>query len=127
MQNVVASSTKQILLSISLLACVAMIYMTHRFFISACLLHRETFLFALRLCVAGGGKKMGAAIRQEMTKTITSLMSHSEDSIRTAAAACLGALITCLPDEEKTDVVLNHVLGMYSHIHTFTLFFWGEV
>lgn len=102
------------------MACVAMIYMAHRFFISACLLHRETFLFALRLCVAGGGKKMGAAIRQEMTKTITSLMSHSEDSIRTAAAACLGALITCLPDEEKTDVVLNHVLGMYSHIHTST-------
>ena len=70
---------------------------------------------------------MGAAIRQEMTKTITSLMSHSEDSIRTAAAACLGALITCLPDEERTDVVLNHVLGMRDHIHTFTFFLLGEV
>jgi len=71
---------------------------------------RETFLFALRLCVAEGGKKMGAPVRQDITKTITGLMSHDEDNVRTAAAACLGALITCLSDEEKTDVILTHIL-----------------
>lgn len=73
--------------------------------------YRETFLYALRLCVAGGGQKMGAPARQEVTKTLTSLMSHSEDNVRTGAAAALGAIIQCLPDEERTDAVLNHLLG----------------
>lgn len=56
---------------------------------------------------------MGAPVRQDITKTITGLMSHDEDNVRTAAAACLGALITCLSDEEKTDVILTHILGAY--------------
>ncbi|XP_067931600.1 stalled ribosome sensor GCN1-like [Watersipora subatra] len=71
---------------------------------------RETFLYALRMCVKEGGAKMGTAIRQEITKTLTALLSVSEDAIRTGSAAALGALIGCLPKEEKTDVILSQIL-----------------
>lgn len=54
---------------------------------------------------------MGAPIRQEITKTLTSLMSHTEDNIRTATAAALGALVSSLSADEKTDVILTHLLG----------------
>ena len=56
---------------------------------------------------------MGAAVRQEITKTLTSLMSHAEDAIRTGTAAALGAIVGSLPAEEKTDVILSHMLGTY--------------
>jgi len=67
---------------------------------------------------------MGAAIRQEVTKTITGLMGTAEDSVRTTNAAALGALLGCLPSEEKSDVILSHLLGntyCFSMCHHFSL------
>lgn len=82
-------------------------------------------MYALRLCIKGGGAKMGAPIRQDITKTLTALMSQAEDGIRTGAAAALGAILSSLPSEEKTDVVLSHILGNYLFslcIHKLVLF-----
>lgn len=56
---------------------------------------------------------MGVAVRQEVTKTLLKLMSSQEDSVRTTAAACLGALTASLPDEERTDVIISHLLSKF--------------
>lgn len=71
---------------------------------------KETFLHALRLCIVGGGGKMGENVRKEITTTLISLLSSEEDTVRTTASVCLGALIRCLPEEERTDLLINHLL-----------------
>lgn len=59
--------------------------------------------------MVGGGAKMSAAVRQEVTKSLINLMSSEEDSIRTLSAVCLGVMLAFMPDEEKTDIIINHL------------------
>lgn len=64
---------------------------------------------------------MGAAIRQDITKTLTGLMSQAEDGVRTCSASALGAFVSCLPPEERTDVVLTHILGNFCALSYVTM------
>ena len=70
-------------------------------------------LQALRNCIFGAGPKMSDAIRKQITTTLQGLLSSTDDTTRTTAAACLGALCSCLKDDELVVVLHTHLLGWY--------------
>ena len=49
--------------------------------------------------------------RKQMTATLEGLLSTQEDTTRIMAAACLGALCQCLPEDELSCVLSNQLLG----------------
>lgn len=61
---------------------------------------RETSLQALRGIITPAGDKMGEPIRKSIVATLVSMLAHPEDTIRSAAAGCLGALCRRLPADE---------------------------
>ena len=70
-------------------------------------------LQALRNCIVGAGPKMSDAIRKQITATLQGLLSSTDDTTRTTAAACLGALCSCLKEDELVVVLRMHLLGWY--------------
>ena len=70
-------------------------------------------LQALRNCIVGAGSKMSDAIRKQITTTLQGLLSSTDDTTRTTAAACLGALCSCLKEDELVVVLRMHLLGWY--------------
>ena len=66
---------------------------------------KDTYLQALRFCVANSGDKLSPPIRRGVTVSLQGLLGHSEDPTRMAAAAALGSLLKWLPEEEFTPVV----------------------
>ncbi len=76
-------------------------------------------LQALRNCIIGGGSKMSDPIRKQMTSTLEGLLSANEDTTRTTAAACLGALCSCLKQEELVLVMHMHLLGQSVYCFSF--------
>ncbi len=69
-------------------------------------------LQALRNCILGAGAKMSDPIRKQITATLEGFLSSTDDTTRTTAAACLGALCTCLKPDELVVVLHIHILGM---------------
>lgn len=61
---------------------------------------RETSLQALRGVITPASDKMSEAVRKTITTTLLSMLSHPEDTTRSVAAGCLGALCRRLPAEE---------------------------
>ena len=53
---------------------------------------RETTLHALRGVITAAGEKMSDPLKKSVYQTLTSMLSHPEDTTRSAAAGCLGAL-----------------------------------
>ena len=74
-------------------------------------------LQALRNCIVGAGNKMSDAIRKQITTTLEGLLSSTDDTTRTTAAACLGALCSCLKEDELAVVLHMHLLGWLPHKH----------
>ena len=68
-------------------------------------------LQALRGCIKGAGAKMGTKIRKDITQTLEGLLSCSEDTTRTTAAACLGTLCAFMTDDELSLILNLHFLG----------------
>ena len=66
---------------------------------------RDTYLQALRGCLEPSGAKMSAPIKRQVLPLLISLISHPEDSSRSAAAGCLGAFCKWLPDEDLSSVI----------------------
>merc|ERR1712240_357837 len=71
---------------------------------------RDTYLQALRGCVCASGDKLAAPIRRAVTATLTGLVSHTDDSSRSAAAGCLGSLLVWLPEEEQAPLIQDILL-----------------
>jgi len=71
---------------------------------------RDTYLQALRGCVSSAGDKLSPAIRRAVTATLLTLLTHSDDTSRAAAAGCLGCLVRWLPEEEQEGVVGDTLL-----------------
>merc|ERR1719481_1718215 len=71
---------------------------------------RDTYLQALRGCVCASGDKLAAPIRRAVTATLTGLISHTDDSSRSAAAGCLGSLLPWLPEEELEPILSDTIL-----------------
>ena len=68
---------------------------------------RDTYLQALRGCVANSGDKLSPPIRRGVTATLLTFLGTEEDSTRLAAAACLGCLVKWLPEEEAGPIVAD--------------------
>ena len=66
---------------------------------------RETSLQALRGVITPAGDKMSEPIRKSISATLQSMLSHPEDTTRSAAAGCLGALFRRLPADELEALV----------------------
>ena len=79
-------------------------YFIIRFIVFLNYLH---FNQAMRGCVSGNGDKLSPTIRRAVTSTLVSLISHSEDTSRLAAAGCLGSLVRWLPEEEQTPILTD--------------------
>lgn len=60
---------------------------------------RETCVQALRHVIGAGGDKMSAPLALGLLATLSgpALLAHADDSLRSAAGGCLGALLHCLP------------------------------
>ena len=74
---------------------------------------RDTMLQALRFCVIGAGKKMADVTRKGIMGTLLSIMGCQEDSTRSVASGCVGAMCGVLPSEELADVMIQHLLGTH--------------
>ena len=70
---------------------------------------RETSLQALRGVITPAGDKMSDTIRRSIVATLQAMLSHADDTTRSAAAGCLGAVCLRLPDDEL-DIVVNECL-----------------
>lgn len=75
---------------------------------------RETMLYALHCVVAAAGNKMSDLMRRNVTATVAAYLGSSEDSCRTAAAGCLGALCRWLPPNELTSFARDYLLNKES-------------
>eukprot|EP00090_Calanus_glacialis_P034085 TRINITY_DN5691_c0_g1_i1.p1 TRINITY_DN5691_c0_g1~~TRINITY_DN5691_c0_g1_i1.p1 ORF type:complete len:2002 (-),score=813.41 TRINITY_DN5691_c0_g1_i1:71-5326(-) len=71
---------------------------------------RDTYLQAMRGCVALSGDKLSPSIRRTVTSTLLSLISTGEDSTRSTAAGCLGALLPWLPEEELEPILSDTIM-----------------
>ena len=71
-------------------------------------------LQSLRFCLVGAGAKMSPATRKQLTPILLGMIGSSEDATRSVASACTGVLCLSLPEEELTDLLIQHLLGMYS-------------
>lgn len=71
---------------------------------------KDTFLQALRFCLEGAGSKMAAITRKQIMPSLIELMGCQEDSTRMVASACVGVTSAFLPEEELTDLLVNHLL-----------------
>ena len=67
---------------------------------------------ALRGCIEPSGSKMSAPIRRQVLPLLLNLVTHPEDTSRSAAAGCLGAFCTWLPDEDINNVIDTVLLNM---------------
>lgn len=59
----------------------------------------------MRGCIEPSGAKMSAPIRRQVLPLLLNLITHPDDTSRSAAAGCLGAFCKWLPDEDLTNVV----------------------
>lgn len=75
-------------------------------------------LQALRVCVGGAGSKMSDISRKQITQTLEGFLSTTEDTTRIMAAACLGAMCQCLPDDELSVVLNTQMLGKWLRYNT---------
>jgi len=71
---------------------------------------RDTYLQAMRGCVASSGDKLSPPIRRTVTTTLLSLIATGEDSTRSTAAGCLGALLPWLPEEELQPIISDTIM-----------------
>ncbi|ESO82427.1 hypothetical protein LOTGIDRAFT_223326 [Lottia gigantea] len=72
---------------------------------------RDTMLQALRFCLCGAGSKVSEPIRKQIQTTLVSILSSTDDSTRGAAAGCIGALCSVLPQDELTDLLKSHLMN----------------
>lgn len=71
---------------------------------------RDTMIQALRCVVQPAGNKMSEGVRKGLVTTLTSLLTHDDDSTRLCAAGALGVLVPWLPSEELRPLLNHHVL-----------------
>jgi len=72
---------------------------------------RETSLQALRGVITPAGDKMSDPIRKSILGTLQGMLAHPEDTTRSAAAGCLGAMCHRLPADELESVVNDCLLN----------------
>merc|ERR1719384_874317 len=70
----------------------------------------DTYIQAMRGCVAKAGDKLSPTIRRTLTATLQQLLTSCEDVTRSCAAGCLASLLPALPEEELTPVMTDTVL-----------------
>ena len=68
-------------------------------------------LQALRFCLCGAGSKMAEPLKKQATTTLLGMLSSQEETTRSVASACLGAICGSLSDVDLTDVMISHLLG----------------
>jgi hypothetical protein len=71
---------------------------------------RDTYIQALRGCVEPSGDRMSPPVRKQILSLLTSYLGHGDDSSRIAGSGCLGSLTKCLPDDELSSLVEEHLL-----------------
>ena len=87
-------------------------------------------LQSLRFCLSGAGAKMSPATRKQLTPILLGMIGSSEDATRSVASACTGVLCLSLPEEELTDLLIQHLLGKMHLIDLFhrnEFFFHGKM
>merc|ERR1719266_100114 len=72
---------------------------------------RDTYLQALRGCLEPSGAKMSAPIRRQVLPMLVNLVSHPEDTSRSAASGCLGAFCKWLPDDDLANIIDDILLN----------------
>lgn len=72
-------------------------------------------LQALRGCIRGAGGKASPSLIRDILSTLEGLMSDSHDSTRTTAAACVGAICSCLDPNLLKTLMNNQLLGLCSN------------
>ena len=72
---------------------------------------RETSLQALRGVITPAGDKMSDPIRKSIVGTLQGMLAHPEDTTRSAAAGCLGAMCRRLPADELESIVNDCLLN----------------
>lgn len=71
---------------------------------------RDTYFQSLRRSCTPSGDKISPAIRKQIMTQLTSYITHPEDTSRTAASGCLGALCKWLPQEELDTLMNDNIL-----------------
>ena len=71
---------------------------------------RDTYIQAMRGCVAKAGDKLSPTIRRTLTATLQQLLTSCEDVTRSCAAGCLASLLPSLPEEELSPLMTDIVL-----------------
>lgn len=73
---------------------------------------RDTMLQAFRFCLCGAGSKMAEPLKKQATTTLLGMLSSQEETTRSVASACLGAICGALSDVDLTDVMISHLLDL---------------
>ncbi|CAH1402466.1 unnamed protein product [Nezara viridula] len=71
---------------------------------------RETMMQALRGVISAAGDKMSDAVVKQVHSSLLSLLANPEDSTRSGAAGCLGALVRSLSPEQLAVTLNDHLL-----------------
>nr|BAN20950.1 translational activator gcn1 [Riptortus pedestris] len=71
---------------------------------------RETMMQALRGVISAAGDKMSDAVVKQIHTSLLGLLGHAEDTTRTGAAGCLGALTRSLTVDQLTVTLNDHLL-----------------
>lgn len=74
--------------------------------------NRDTMLQATRFCLMGAGvSKLSDKVQRDLVQLLEGFLSSTDDSTRTAASACLGALCHRLDPDQLTPVLNQNLLG----------------
>jgi len=71
---------------------------------------RDTSLFTLRCIITPAGDKISEPLRKSILKELNDLLSADEESTRTTAGSCIGAMLKWLPSAEF-DMIMTDVLS----------------
>lgn len=78
-------------------------------------------LQAFRFCLSGAGSKMAEPLKKQATTTLLGMLSSQEETTRSVASACLGAICGALSDVDLTDVMISHLLGKNKMLESYNL------
>jgi hypothetical protein len=78
------------------------------------IIFRDTMLQALRFCLCGAGSKMAEPLKKQATTTLLGMLSSQEETTRSVASACLGAICGSLSDVEALRPIAQKRVGLES-------------
>lgn len=88
------------------------------------IIFRETILHTLRVVIIPAGDRMSDQVRRSLFMMLRDMIGHSEDVIRSTAAASLACLMRWLSSEQLNAVLTEHILSWCKTVFMKQLFIY---